>query len=82
MSLVVVHIDAFQLEVRLALVASIRLNAMLVRDHFPELILQVNVVYKLCVATFKIPWSQFGFRIGRLGCGRFHAFSLEIMKIG
>jgi hypothetical protein len=34
---IVVHADSLQLKVRIALVASIRLDAMLIRDHFPKL---------------------------------------------
>lgn len=37
MSFAIVDIDALQLKIGLALVASIRLNSMLVGNHFPEL---------------------------------------------
>ena len=42
-SLIVVHIDALELEVRIAVVASCWVNSVLVGNHFPELKYEDNL---------------------------------------
>ena len=72
---VVVDVDTLELEVVVALVQAVAINAMLVRDDLPELGTDlVTTLYRRCVSEKSTQHVSKDYSPGRFGGGRFHAF--------